>query len=159
MGAVKSILISFLITSLSSCNNSHDIEKYDNKVDTIFAGDAYPTDKIISIKLDNGKDFKNLIFKIKEPTLVRITIPRLSKYKIYPSEIKGADIIKVDSSDNYFIITPKDSLIRFKLNQYYNPGQVIVYQKKINNATNSFEEISVPHNGFKMVGEVELQVK
>ena len=70
MGAIKSILISFLITSLSSCNNSHDTEKYDNKVDTIFAGDAYPTDKKISIKLDNGKDFKNLIFKIKEPTLV-----------------------------------------------------------------------------------------
>ena len=159
MKTIKLIFVFFLITFLSNCNNSHDIEKGDiEKVDTIFGGDVYPLDKKISIKLDNGKDSDNLIFRINEPTLVRITISRLSKYKIYPSEIKGADIIKVDTSESYFIITPKDSLIRFKLNQYYNAGQVIVYQKKMDTITNSFKEISIPQNGFKMVGEVEFSV-
>jgi len=160
MKTMKLTFALFLITFLSSCNNSHDIEKNEiGIIDTIFGGNIYPAEKIISIKIDNGKDSDNLNFRIKEPTLVRITIPRLSKYKIYPSEIKGADIIKVDTSDNYFIIIPKDSLISFKLNQYYNPGQVIIYQKKKDTITNSFEEISIPQNGFKMVGEVEFRVK
>lgn len=62
MKTIKLTIILFLIATISSCNNSHQIEKrYINKVDTIFGGDTYPTDKKTPVKLDNGKNSENLI--------------------------------------------------------------------------------------------------
>ncbi|WP_276371937.1 hypothetical protein [Chryseolinea sp. H1M3-3] len=132
-------------------------------MDTIYAGDFIwrqkKEDKRLTILFDNGKDREKPVFKLNEENLFRIRVKRLFEYEVYTSEIHGAEIIKVDSATNLFLVTPIDSSVTFVINQYYPKGRVIRCIKNWNQETKEFEEQLTPLNGFKAVTHFEWKVK
>jgi hypothetical protein len=125
------IVASFLCCA---CKKSDDsISEEVIQLDTLYDGDFIWREKMkskrLTIIMDNGIDKQKPVFKINKETLLRIRIPRLTKYEIFPSEIHGADIVKVDTAINIFLVTPTDSSFQFVLNQYYPRGRVVRYRK------------------------------
>lgn len=158
------LIVGLQMLLLISCHNSKPDDELNYSLDTIYGGDfnnnIVSKDKRLSIVIENGDSIGQPIFlKLGEPSLVRISIPRLSNYEIYPSEIIGADIIKVDTSNNYFLIIARDSIIAFNINQYYKKGRVVLYNKTYQKNTNQFVEQSIPLTGFKLVGNVKWEIQ
>ena len=78
-----------------------------------------------------------------------------TEYEIYPSEIVGAEIVKVDTSFNLFLVTPRDTSFTFVVNQYYPKGRLIRCDRNWNIRTNDYDERLTPQNGFRRVTHFE----
>jgi hypothetical protein len=107
---------------------------------------------------DNGHDREKPTFKLNEENLLRIRVKRLFEYEIYPSEIVGAEIVKVDTSFNLFIVTPRDTSFSFVVNQYYPKGRVIRCDRNWNSETNDYNDKLTPQNGFRQVTHFEWRL-
>jgi len=122
-------------------------------VDTIYFGDFIwrqnVESKRFTVMFDNGRDREKPIFKLNEENLLRIRVKRLTEYELYPSEIVGAEIVKVDTSFNLFLVTPRDTSFSFVINQYYPKGRVIRCDRNWNIETNDYDEQLTPQNGFR----------
>ena len=99
------------------------------------------------------------MFRFKEENLLRIRVKRLFDYEVFPSDIHGAEIIKVGTLKNGFLVTPTDSSFSFVINQYFPKGRVISYFRNWNNELKGFEEHVTPVNGFKPVTHFEWTIK
>jgi len=108
---------------------------------------------------DNGKDHERPVFKLNEENFLRIRVKRLFEYEIFPSEIRGAEIVKVDTAQGLFLVTPTDTSFSFVINQYYPKGRVIRCVRNWNSETNGYDEQLTPLNGFKSVTHFEWTVK
>jgi hypothetical protein len=132
-------------------------------IDTLYGGDFLwrqkREDKRITVLIDNGTDRGNPVFKLNEENLLRIRIKRFFEYEIYPSEIHGAEIVKVDSSLNLFLFTPRDSSFSFVVNQYYPKGRVIRCLRNWNKETDDFDEQLDWINGFAAITHFEGRCK
>lgn len=159
------IYIISLWVVFSGCVQKDDRLTYDEHIsaDTIFSGDFIwrekKENKRLTILFDNGKNGKRPVFKLNEENLLRIRVKRLSDYEVFPSDIQGAEIIKVDTLKNGFLVTPTDSSFSFVVNQYYPKGRVIRYFRNWNEELKEFEEQSTPLNGFKPVTHFEWKIK
>jgi hypothetical protein len=132
-------------------------------MDTIYGGDFIwrekQEDKRQTLILDNGKDRENPIFKLNQENLLRIRMKRFFEYEVFPSNIHGAEIVKVDTSQSLFLVTPTDSSFSFDINQYYPKGRVIKCIRNWNHETKEYDEELTPVNGFKSITYFEWTIK
>jgi hypothetical protein len=161
------IVLIFPTLLLMACNQdsgkSQTLQEKKNS-DTIYSGNYFNfnedrfRNKKLTIKIDNGIDGESTIFKMNIKSLIRITIPRFDEYQISLLDIAGAEITKIDTSNNYFNVIPNDSIFRFNINQDYGNEKVILFYKNYLDTTKekTVEKI-IPYNGNKLVGEIELK--
>jgi hypothetical protein len=158
------IYIISLLSLLNSCSKTDGRSTSEiNSIDTIYSGDFIwrekKENKRLTVIFDNGKDGERPVLKLNEDNLLRIRVKRLFEYEVYPSDIKGAEIVKIDTAVNLFLVTPTDSSISFIVNQYYPKGRVVRYVKNWNEEIKEFEENLMPLNGFKAVTHFEWEIK
>jgi hypothetical protein len=157
------IYLVFISVLYSGCNKGDDNSPSEISMDTIYSGDFIwrekKKDKRLAVLFDNGKHREKPMFKLNQENLLRIRVARLFEYEVFPSDIHGAEIIKVDTMMNLFLVTPTDSSFSFVVNQYYPKGRVVGFYKNWNDETKAFDERLTPLNGFKPVTHFEWTVK
>lgn len=155
------ILIVSLWTGCQRANKSSS--SISITLDTIYGGDFIWREKQESKRqvliLDNGIDGERPIFKLNQENLLRIRMKRLFEYETFPSNIHGAEIIKVDTSKNCFLVTPTDTSFSFDINQYYPKGRVIRCTRNWNEGTKGYDQQLTQLNGYKSVTHFEWVIR
>ena len=156
-----SIFLIFTVFCLTGCRKTNDVSPTEEiSMDTIYSGNFIWREKEQSKRLyDNGTNGDRPVFKLNEENFLRIRVKRLFEYEIFPSEIHGAEFIKVDTAENLFLVTPTDTSFSFVINQYYPKGRVIRCVRNWNNETNGYDEELTPLNGFKSIIHFERTIK
>ena len=158
------IYLIFVAIFFSGCDKTNEsLSAEAISMDTIYSGDFIWREKQESKRLtvifDNGRDREKPVFKLNEENLLRIRVARLFEFEILPSEIHGAEIVKVDTSANLFLVTPTDTSFSFAVNQYYPKGRVIRCVRNWNSEINDYDEQLTRLNGFKSITHFEGKCK
>src|SRR5688572_183956 len=137
------IFLTVIVFCWTGCHKANDvIPRQEISMDTIYSGDFIwrekEKSKRLTIMYDNGKDHERPVFKLNEENFLRIRVKRLFEYEIFPSEIRGAEIVKVDTAQGLFLVTPTDTSFSFVINQYYPKGRVIRCVRNWNSETNGY---------------------
>ncbi|HZB11451.1 MAG TPA: hypothetical protein VE467_00410 [Chryseolinea sp.] len=129
--------------------------------DTIYSGDFLWREKAqakrTTILVDNGRNGEAPNFKLNEIVLVRVRVVGLTEYEMFFSEIKGATILRSDTARSVFTVKPTDSTFSFKLNQYYPKGRVFRHIRQWDEESEAYDVFTIPEDGFKTVGSIELR--
>ena len=158
------LCLTFVVFFLAGCRKSNSILPSETiLMDTIYGGDFIWREKQEgkrqTLILDNGKDREKPVFKLNQPNVLRIRIKRFFEYEVFPSNIHGAEIVKVGASESLFLVTPTDTSFSFDINQYYPKGRVIRCIRNWNSETNQYAEQLTPLNGFKSVTNFQWTIK
>ena len=155
------IITGLLLTIfVMGCTDSKQNEKVDGiPPDTIYDGDIIFRERLEAkrsmVQLDDGAG-EMPKFTVGDTSILRIRIPRMTKYEVRLTQIIGASMIKVDTANNRFLVTPNDSVFSFVVNQYYPKGRVVRYTRNWNSKNAAYDEQITQIHGLRRSGRLNL---
>jgi hypothetical protein len=160
MRIISGLLLTIFVMG---CADSKQNEKVGGILpDTIYDGNIIWRERLEAkrpmIQLDNGTG-EVPKFSVGDTSILRIRIPRLTKYEVRLTQIIGAAIIKVDSANNKFLVTASDSVFSFVVNQYYPKGRVVRCFRNWNEKKGTYDEQITEIHGLRKIGRLSLKAQ